>query len=159
MSQNAAQQGTPPSATTDRDDARLVLRRTLPAPPATVYDAWTVPERMAPWLAPGEAHATVEADARPGGRYRVTMHNVEGGATVAVGGEYLELEPNRRIVLTWQWEGQDPEPTRITVELAAAGGGTEMVVTHDRFLTTASRDSHRKGWEACFTKLEAVLEG
>lgn len=157
MSERATDQETSTHAAPDREDARLVLRRTLPVPPEVVYRAWTAADRMAPWLAPGEARASVEADARPGGRYEVVMEGVEDGGTYTVRGEYLELVPHRRIVMTWEWEGGDAELTRLTIELSPVPSGTEMVVTHDRFLTSESRDRHIQGWEACFAKLEELL--
>jgi len=141
----------------DREDARLVLSRTFPVAADVLYRAWTEPGRMALWLAPGDATAEVEADARPGGRYRVTMHGVMGAGTVAVGGEFRELVPGRKVVLTWQWEGGDPEQTLVTVELTPRGANTEMVVTHDRFLSVESRDNHADGWGRCFDKLAGVL--
>ena len=38
------------------------------------------------------------------------------------------------------------KPSLITVEFLKRGERTEMVLTHSRFATVESRDSHAQGW-------------
>ena len=68
----------------------LTLTRAVNAPVRDVYAAWTVPDRMSRWL------GKVEADVRPGGRYRFES-DAGDGKTFVFTGEYLDLEPGRRV--------------------------------------------------------------
>src|SRR3954464_7200682 len=98
-----------------------------------VFDAWTDPELLRRWWAAGETWDTplAEVDLRPGGRYRLSMHDPDSGNVHTVGGEYTEVTRPDRLVYTWAWEGEsDSGESLVTVEFVAAGGGTEVVLTH-----------------------------
>ena len=135
---------------------KLVLTRTLDAPVARVYAAWTDPRTMQRWLCAGEMTAPeVEAEVRVGGRYRVCMLEASG-ETHIVGGVYREVEQDRRLVFTWRWEGSEEE-TLVTVELAPAGeSGTELTLTHEGFADEDIRDRHGWGWSSCLDKLSGI---
>lgn len=66
--------------------------RTVDAPAAAIYAAWTEPARMRNWMG-----TTVEADVRVGGRYRIE-HDAGNGVRFVHTGEYLMLEPGLRVV-------------------------------------------------------------
>jgi uncharacterized protein YndB with AHSA1/START domain len=127
----------------------IVVERHLPAPPGEVFDAWSRPERLAEWMRPGEAMrpATVEVDFRVGGRFRIVMHDDEGDYEHE--GEYLEIDPPRRLVFTWISRFLDPEEsaTRVTVELEPDGAeGTHLRLTHDEIPPGDSYEGHPDGW-------------
>jgi len=76
---------------------------------------------------------------------------------MAVGGEYRELRPGRKIVFTWQWEDDEAWENNVsvvTVELTDRDGGTELRLTHERLPNEASRDGHTRGWNSALDKLE-----
>jgi uncharacterized protein YndB with AHSA1/START domain len=53
--------------------------RTIDAPPAEVFRAWTDPEQIRRWWGPGEFTCPeAEVDLRPGGSYRLVMQPVAG---------------------------------------------------------------------------------
>lgn len=126
----------------------LHLSRTLPHPADRVWRALTDPVALAAWLWPARFATTAEVDLRVGGRYRIAGP----GVGFAVAGEYVAVEPPRRLVFTWQWDGEEDE-TLVTVELTAAGAGTELVLVHERFADDAQRDEHAKGWSDCLGRL------
>jgi uncharacterized protein YndB with AHSA1/START domain len=70
------------------------VTRVFDASADTLYAAWTDPKIMERWMA-----QTVEADVRVGGRYRNELD--AGGASFVHTGEYVALEPGRRIVQTF----------------------------------------------------------
>lgn len=73
---SAAQTIQSPSATADRE---IVVTRAFEAPRELVFDAFTAPERVAPWWGPrGFTTTTYEMDVRPGGIWRFTMHGPDG---------------------------------------------------------------------------------
>jgi uncharacterized protein YndB with AHSA1/START domain len=139
---------------------RLVLTRTLPAPPERVFKAWTDPEALTRWWVPvpGMSCPEAEVDLRVGGRYRITMRNTKG-ELLYVGGVYREVTPPTRLVYTWSWNGSsdDGVETVVTVEFRAAGDRTELVLTHDGFPDQARCDGHERGWTGCLGHLPVAV--
>src|SRR5438445_13670197 len=110
------------------------LQRTFQAPREKVFQAWTRPEDLKRWSAPGDLTTPVaEVDLRVGGRYRIDMRAPDG-TLHRVTGTYREVDPPNRLVYTWQWE--------------TTPGATETLVTvafHDRAGPAGaqvSRDGH-----------------
>ena len=65
------------------------------------------------------------------------------------------MQAPTRLVYTWDWEKDgsgaefgevEGKPTLVTVEFLKRGEQTELVLTHSRFATVESRDSHAGGW-------------
>ena len=114
----------------------------ISATPETVWTFWTDPARLCEWWG-------IEAElvAQPGGVFRVVMQ--EGTAVMC--GEYLELDPPRRLVFSFGWEGNlpsgplPPGSTRVEVTLTPEGGGTRLVLRHYD-LPEAAVPDHSTGW-------------
>jgi uncharacterized protein YndB with AHSA1/START domain len=149
------------SATENQTDLRLKHR--FDAPRDRVFEAWTNPEVLRRWFAPGLDWdvPVADVDLRAGGRYRIAMQEPGGGATHAVTGEYTEVTPPARIAYTWAWEGTDGTPLAgesvVVVEFAEIDGGTEVELTHSGLPSEESRDSHSHGWEGIFKSLAGHL--
>ncbi|MGB0956007.1 MAG: SRPBCC family protein [Panacagrimonas sp.] len=138
-------------------DVSLSLVRELNASLEQAFSAWTNPQLMEKWFAPGEKQAQVSLDLRVGGRYRVQMRDPDG-TTHVVGGEYRQIEPNRRIVKTWQWEGSE-EVSEVTVAFRQMSPEqTEVTLTHARFPESETKDRHVQGWSGCLVKLVALYQ-
>jgi uncharacterized protein YndB with AHSA1/START domain len=129
----------------------LVVEGVLQASPDEVFSAWTTPSRMAAWMSPVGA-AEAEVDLRVGGSFRVVM--VE--ARLEHRGEYLEIDPPRRLVFTWVSPFTGSEPSVVTVELHPHDDGTRVVLTHER-LPEAVVDGHRDGWGTMIERLAGIL--
>lgn len=138
------------------DNATLVVRRLLKARPELVFEAWTAPEHIQQWMKPepGMDIGHVLMDLRVGGKYRIQMKMPDGDFCTAVG-EFREVNPARRLVYTWDWEKDgagteygevEGKTTLVTVDFIERGEQTEFVLTHTRFATVESRDSHAGGW-------------
>ena len=136
----------------------LEVRRRFAASRDRVFAAWTSADALKRWHAPDNA---VELDAgvdfRVGGRYHVQMRGNDGSLHL-VAGEYREIQPPTRIVLTWRWH-TIPGATEslVTVEFLERDAETEIVLTHEGLTTDQDRDGHRHGWVGCFEKLAAVV--
>jgi uncharacterized protein YndB with AHSA1/START domain len=150
------------------DGATLILRRVLNAAPERAFQAWTSPEHIQQWMRPepGMVVPLARMDLRVGGKFRIQMQDPDGEYFTAVG-EFREVEPPQRLVYTWDWEKDgsgtefgevEGKPSLITVEFLAMGERTEFVMTHTRFATVESRDSHAKGWAAAADSFAAFLE-
>jgi uncharacterized protein YndB with AHSA1/START domain len=124
----------------------------MPARPSEVFAAWTTPERMATWMSPKGA-AEAEVDLRVGGRFRVIMVDAD---RLEHTGEYLEVDPPRRLVFTWASPYTGPEPSVVTVELHPHGDGTRLVLRHER-LPAEAVEGHRGGWGRMLERLAEVV--
>jgi uncharacterized protein YndB with AHSA1/START domain len=49
--------------------------------------------------------------------------------------------------------------TLVTVEFRAVAGGTELVLTHERFAVAARMGRHQQGWTELFDLLERYTGG
>ena len=144
-------------------DLALRLTRVIKAPRARVFAAWTEPERMRVWFAPGNMTvSTIHSDFRVGGHYRIEMsgptENEPGGTVVAAHGIYQEIIPNERVSYTWFGSWMPGQETFVTVTFRDVSEGTELVLIHERFENMQERDGHIRGWESTLIKLAALCE-
>jgi uncharacterized protein YndB with AHSA1/START domain len=123
----------------------------IAARPETVWKYWTDPERMRAWW--GER---ADLDPRSGGICRVEM----GGGPV-MRGEYLELEPYRRLVFSFGWEPTHgapdvpPASSRVEVTLVDEDGDTVLTLRHSGIPDSAT-DLHATGWSRHLPMLRSV---
>lgn len=141
----------------ERPSLRIVRR--FDAAPERVWHAWTDPQALRQWMAPSDAFAceVAEADVRVGGRYRIVMKSPDGELH-DVSGVYREVVPPRRLVYTWAWKSTPERESRVTIELRAADGGTELTLLHEQFFDAEARDRHNAGWTGCIERLGTFLE-
>lgn len=133
----------------------LVVRRFIPVARERVFRAWLDPASLAQWMRPGDANdATAYVDPRVGGRFRIVM--IEGPERYEHTGEYLAIEPPKRLEFTWISEATDQRQTVVTIEFLERDEGTELVLTHRR-LPGREVESHRSGWTDILQRLEQRL--
>jgi uncharacterized protein YndB with AHSA1/START domain len=150
------------AATHDPDVAgrTLVIDRIFKASPDKVFKAWTDPAILVQWYGPEGFHIRdLKIDARPGGAHRGVMVAPDGNAHTA-SGVYREIDPPKRLVMTWAWEdekGMRGHETVIEITFHAAPGGTRMHLVQQIFETAEQRDGHREGWNSSFNKLERLF--
>jgi uncharacterized protein YndB with AHSA1/START domain len=86
-------------------DEQILVTREFDAPKHLVYKAMTTPELVRRWWHAKRGEVTVaEIDLRVGGKWRWVMI-AHDGTEVGFHGEYLELVPDERIVMTEVYEG------------------------------------------------------
>ena len=140
----------------------LTLLRRIAARPSIVFDALTEPDGIRCWWGPDDGPVLLAVtDVRVGGSFRVRFRMLDGTEHES-SGEYLEVVPPTRLVMSWRWvEGGEAaeagEVSRIAVDLRPIDIGTELTFTHDRLQTVVSRDSHEGGWNGALDKLERHL--
>ena len=139
-------------------DPPIVQERFLPVPPSVVFKACSDPESLAIWMCPMDNKgARVSLDFRVGGKYSLIMEGEEQDYEHS--GEYLEIEQDRKIVMTWisHFFPKEEQQTRVTVTMEPEGEGTRLKLVHDQLPNTGSYDNHRNGWVSILDKLEAAL--
>lgn len=82
----------------------------------------------------------------------------ESGEKHQVGGVYLEIEPERRLVFSWAWHTTPERESRVTVSFRPDGEGTLLTLLHERFADPAARDGHAWGWGHSLAKMAAWVE-
>ena len=112
-------------------DTEILITRRFDAPAALVYRAVTTPELVKRWWGfPTSEWLVCEIDFRVGGQWRFVTR--EGDMEVGFHGEYLEIEPSRRIVQTEIYEGAPelyPSDAAVnTTTFDEADGVTTMTV-------------------------------
>jgi uncharacterized protein YndB with AHSA1/START domain len=102
---------------------------------------------------------TQESDWKPGSSWRIAKPN---GST-ADSGEILEIEPHRKLVLTWQ-NHMFPEMTaegfsRLTYELEEKGDLVKLTVTHEMDKSESKLiKAVSGGWPMILASLKSLLE-
>lgn len=137
----------------------LTLARRLKASTADVFAAWTDPEKIVHWFGPGHTlvdTVTADMDVRVGGHFRIGF-KTDDGEQHEVGGKYLEILPNERLVFSWAWHSTPERQSRVTVTLKPEGDVTFLTLTHDKFFDEAARDGHKRGWTGTLDKLERLF--
>lgn len=136
--------------------AEVVVRRVIAAPRGVVFNAWLDAASLAAWLRPFD---TIES--------KVTMAPVEGGAFEIVmctpggevphRGEFVLIDPHKRLVFTWTSEHTYGQASLVTVDFLASGKSTEIVLTHEQ-LPEEKLQAHNGGWTSGLEKLGASYE-
>lgn len=129
----------------------LVVERWVAATPERVYRYLTDSERWVLWQGVEGSH-----DPRPGGLFRLSMAN---GMTAR--GQFVSLDPDRRVVFTWGWvdhPGLPPGSTTVEIELVPADDGTLIRLTHHD-LPAAEHPAHLIGWQHYLPRLATVSLG
>lgn len=148
------------TANLERQGDRIVaVRRRIRATRAFLYRAWTDPARFVCWFGPKAwSVERCEIDARPGGAWRAWLKRGDS-ASICVGGVYIEVERERRIVFTWDNDerGRPTEVTSlVTVEFTEMADGVEVSITH-RELSTGQAVDMDVGWNSTLDSLEAYV--
>jgi len=137
----------------------LTLTRRLRATPAKVFAAWTDPEKIIRWFGPEQTltdTVTADMDVRVGGHFHIGFRT-DDGEYHEVGGRYLEVVPDQRLVFSWAWHSTPERQSQVTVVLRDEGDVTLLTLTHDKFFDEAARDGHRRGWTGTLDKLERMF--
>jgi uncharacterized protein YndB with AHSA1/START domain len=130
----------------------IEITQRIEAPPEIVFSYLTDSARFIQWMGVG-----AELDARPGGRYRIDVD----GQHVAIG-QYREVEPPRRLVMTWGWEGHPTVPpgsTTVEITLTPEKGATVLRLRHLGLPDESERRTHSQGWTLYASQLSQLITG
>ena len=142
---------------------RPALHRRIEARPAIVFEAMTSAEGIAAWWGPDDLPVSyAEVDARVGGAFRVRFPTIDGSEHEARG-EYLVVDPPRRLVMSWRWvlggePGELGRTSRIEIDLTPVAGGVELSLMHSELVNATSELHHEQGWSGALDKLARLLD-
>jgi uncharacterized protein YndB with AHSA1/START domain len=128
----------------------IEITQRIEAPPEIVFAYLTDSQRFVRWMGVG-----AELDARPGGRYRIDVDRVH-----VASGEYQVVDPPRRLVMTWGWEGHPTVPpgsTTVEITLTSDRGATVLKLRHLGLPDEGERRQHTEGWELYTRQLAQLV--
>lgn len=144
------------------DEPVIRFQRSVAAPPALVYRAWTEPALLRRWWGPAEMTLIVcDVDLRAGGAYRFVFRDPDG-AEHGFGGRYVDLDPGRRVVTTVTFDATPDRECVDTVEFLPVTGGT-LVSGVSRHASIAVRDEHvghgmERGMRSAHHRLDTLMK-
>jgi uncharacterized protein YndB with AHSA1/START domain len=141
----------------------------IKAPRAIVYRALLDARAVATWMVPNGMSSHVhEFDAREGGSFRISLTY---DAPTAIGktsahtdtyhGRFVKLVTNEKVVEVVEFETADSAlrgEMTITIALADADGGTDVLAVHDGLPPGLSTADNEAGWRSSLAKLAALVE-
>jgi uncharacterized protein YndB with AHSA1/START domain len=155
------------------DNDVVVAEIVIAAPPTRVFEAITDPKQTAQWWGHKDTYRLTQtkADLRVGGKW-LSAGVGRDGKEFQVGGEYLEIEPPRLVVYTWEPSYENLRKTIVRVELEArdvhglqhsgphrVGTGTLVKVRHSGFAgNVESAKGHGEGWKRVLGWMQAFIE-
>jgi uncharacterized protein YndB with AHSA1/START domain len=131
----------------------------IAAPRERVFEALTDPKQAARWWGAADRYhmAEFQMDVRVGGKWSTKGTSAKMGA-VTVHGEFVEIDPPRRLSYTWvsSWM---PRNTTVLWELEHQSNGTLVKLTHRGFAGNAEQaQNHSIGWTMVLGWLQAYAE-
>lgn len=159
------------------DNPKFVIERTLNAPLARVWKAWTEPEQMAQWWGPKGFKADVKTlDLKPGGVFHYRLESPQGQE---MWGKFIfrEIVPEQRLVFLSGFSDADgglthhpmapdwPPQMLSTITFTETDGKTTVTVEWvpyeasdtERETFAKGMDSMQAGWTGTLDKLEGHL--
>ena len=145
------------------------VTRRINAPRTAVYRALLDPKLVPRWKVPDGMTCEVhEFEPREGGRIRISLtydEPVSSGKTTAhtdtYHGRFVRFVPDEQVVEVDEFESADPAlrgEMTITITLADADGGTELVAVHEGLPDVVSPADNETGWRISLGKLAALVE-
>jgi uncharacterized protein YndB with AHSA1/START domain len=146
------------------------ISRRVNAPRANVYRALLDARAVATWMVPDGMTSQVHGfEAREGGSFRISLtYDAPTGSgkttaqTDTFHGRFVKLVTNEQVVEVVEFETADPAlrgEMTITITLADADGGTDLLAVHDGLPPGLSAADNEVGWRMSLAKLAALVEG
>jgi len=132
------------SVNSERDRHRVGIRRQIGVSAERAFDALTRADLLSRWFT-----TAAQVDLRVGGRYRNADHDE---------GEFLVIEPPRRLHFTWENTGHCPG-TVVELELRPlSGDSVELSLPHRDIKDAAGALDMERGWSWAMDSLKSFLE-
>lgn len=140
------------------EPATLKIQRVLPGTVERVWAYLTESDLRRKWLAAGEmvleVGAPVELTWRNDELTRPPGRRPDGFSAVQrMTSRVIDVDPPRKLAIGWGSEGD------VTFELAPAGDGVLLTITHRRLPDRATKLNVSAGWHAHLDVLEAAMAG
>ncbi|HEY2511447.1 MAG TPA: SRPBCC domain-containing protein [Polyangiaceae bacterium] len=141
-----------------RNAPSLTYVRRIRATLAKVWNAFVDPRELLHWWGPDAGPAlSAETDVRVGGAFRISFRTMDGELH-ETRGEYLDLDPPKRLLMSWWLSDTPGVRSRVSISIVAVHEGVEVTVKHDGFSDEGLRVTHEQGWVTAIDKMAAHVE-
>jgi len=147
------------TVTMNAGEQTIAFSREFEAPPARVFEAHIDPALVAQWIGPRGTQLTMrEFDARTGGSWSYVVAG--RGGEWAFHGSFHEVTAPRRIVQTFEFEGNPEHPSLEIFTFTDIGDGRSRIDGLSLFLSVEDRDAMLdldSGRDEDFARLDELL--
>lgn len=132
------------------NNKKIIKEIFIEARPETLFSFFTDADKMVRWMG---RHILLEP--KIGGKYWIDVN----GSDIAIG-EYVEIVPYEKIVMTWGREKSKlvpPGSSKVEFKLTPKEKGTNLVLTHND-LPVEEIPSHVQGWSHYMPRIKQFAE-
>lgn len=149
------------------ESQRHTVARDIKASAETIYRAFLSRDAMASWLPPAGARGVIDVfESKEGGRFRLVLvfeatRGKSSDNTDVVAGCFVELVPDRRMVMAVDFDSDDPAfagTMTMTWVLDALPDGTRVTITAEHVPVGISQAGHETGMRSTLDNLAAFVE-
>jgi uncharacterized protein YndB with AHSA1/START domain len=125
------------------------------ASPATVFDAWLIPEIVLLWMfkSPGNEIIDAEIDPQPGGRFSILEHT-DKKEYIDHFGKYQEISRPGRLVFSLKVPKHFSGEARVVVQIEEEPGGCVLTLTESGVGMEKTEDN----WLEMLQQLKRILK-
>jgi uncharacterized protein YndB with AHSA1/START domain len=139
-------------AVSDVVDGSVLASVEIARAPERIFQALASREVIEWWVNPGVFDTREwSGDVRVGGKWSAS--GVARGAPYTLVGEFLEVDPPRKLVQTWHMKDAPGTPSTVTYMLEKVAGGTRLTVRHSGLVVPEQRTNVGAGWRSSFDQL------
>lgn len=136
----------------------LHLTEHFPVSVTELYHAFTDTNALGAWWRPMEDDlAGIVMELHPGGNLHYTFNK----QAFEVTGQYQEVEPDTRLVFSWNWTfvSDDTADEHFTLQLnfGNAAEGSVLDIVQEGFKHSDERQAHEEGWKIGLHQLREYL--
>ena len=138
-------------------EREIHIERVFDAPREKVWRAFTDPDLAKQWWGRGNRLDVVRFEFERGGHWRFEEHSE--GQVHGFEGRFGDIEPQTRIVQTFEWDGMPTHVSLDTAEFVDQGDGRTLIRSTTLFLTREDRDGMvNAGMEGGLAQSYAALD-
>lgn len=144
--------------------------RVIMASPQTIFQVFVNPESLVSWLPPKGMSGRIDLfEPREGGSYQITLtietkHSISGKTsenTDVARGMFLELVPDKRIVMSVEFDSEDPAFAGVMIQkwlLEADSEGTRVTIVCENVPGGIRKEDHDIGLKSTLENLAYFTE-
>lgn len=139
----------------------FLVTRIFDAPCELVWNAWTTPDLIAKWFAPGIIMDVRELDVRPGGHFRFADPNDKNSGEYT--GEYITVTPLQELTFSVMDYSENISGVEAGFKVVFEEFGKRTKVTLTSItppsddLLDARSEGAQDAWNGCFDRLAIVI--
>ena len=137
----------------------IKLHRVFTAAPKKIYKAFLDADAQAKWLPPYGFTCKVDhLDAKVGGTYKMSFTNFSSGKSHSFGGKYLELEPDKHIRYSDQFDDPNlPGEMITTVTIKEVSCGSDVSIVQEGVPDAIPAEMCYLGWQESLEQLAKLV--